>query len=87
MKKRDKNLPEDADANRNPDDIQNKNQGEFDDRSRDLPNANRRKEESVRSKRIAEDSQTKHEDKIPPEKKKQPEKWDKVDRKLPNLKK
>ena len=82
MINRNKRLPADADANRSDEDVQNKHQEEFDDESK-LRLA--RKQDARNEQK--EDSQLKHEDKIQPEKKKQSEKWDKVDRKLPNIKK
>ena len=85
MINRNKRLPADADANRSDEDVQNKHQEEFDDESKLRLDKNARKQDARNEQR--EDSQLKHEDKIQPEKKKQSEKWDKVDRKLPNIKK
>ena len=85
MINRNKRLPADADANRSDEDVQNKHQEEFDDESKLRLDENARKQDARNEQR--EDSQLKHEDKIQPEKKKQNEKWDKVDRKLPNIKK
>ena len=85
MINRNKRLPADADANRSDEDVQNKHQEEFDDESKLRLDENARKQDARNEQ--SEDSQLKHEDKIQPEKKKQSEKWDKVDRKLPNIKK
>ena len=74
MENRDKRLPADADANRSNEDIQGKNQEEFDDESKLRLDANARKQDARNEQK--EDSQLKHEDKIQPEKKKQTEKWD-----------
>ena len=86
MDKRNEHLPADSDAKKSKEDIQYQNQEEFDDNSRQQSDGQSRNEERVNNKQQAE-SQTKHEDMIQPEKKKQSEKQDKVDRKLPNLKK
>jgi len=86
MDKRNESLPADADAKKSEEDSQFKNQEEFDDQSRQQLDDQSRNEDKVRNKQ-KEESQTKHEDMIQPEKKKQTEKWDKVDRQFPNLKK
>jgi hypothetical protein len=86
MSKRNKNLPADADAQPKKEPTKFQNQEEHDEQSKQEQNETPRQEEKVRIKQ-AEDSQTKHEDMIPPEKKKQTEKWDKVERQFPNLKK
>jgi len=86
MKKKSRHLPADSDANPKNEDLQYENQEEFDDPARKQLNDDAKNLQNARLKQES-DSQLKHESMIPPEKKKQPEKWDKVDRKLPNLKK
>ena len=66
MEKKRTDLPQEADNNRNENDVRNKQQEEFDNMA---------------------DSQQNHERMIPPEHKKQTEKQDRVDRKLPQVKK
>jgi hypothetical protein len=86
MKKRGINLPEDADVNKSKKDIQFQHQDEFDDPRKEELNQRANNEQEVRNKEM-EASQTRHEDKIQPEKKKQSEKMDKINRKLPQIKK
>ena len=82
MDKRNEHLPADSDAKKSKGDTQYQNQEEFDDNSRQSLDDQSRNQDRVRN-----ESQTKREDMVQPEKKKQSEKQDKVDRKLPNLKK
>ena len=82
MDKRNEHLPADSDAKKSKEDTQYQTQEEFDDNSRQSLDDQSRNQDRVRN-----ESQTKREDMVQPEKKKQSEKQDKVDRKLPNLKK
>jgi hypothetical protein len=86
MDEQNKQLPADADTNQRKEDSQSGNQEELDNTSREQPDDQSRIKEKVRNEQ-AEDSQSKREDMIPPEKEKQSGKWDKVDRQFPNLRK
>lgn len=86
MDKRNEHLPAESDAKRGKNDNQFKAQEEFDDRSGEQLDNQTRNQDRAKTKQQGE-SQTRHEDMIPSEKKKQSPKWDKVDRKLPQIKK
>ena len=81
----DRDLPVTSDINKSREDIQHRNQDEYDDESKQKLDANSRKQDARNEQR--QDSQLNDERNIQSEKKKQSPKADKVDRKLPNLKK
>jgi len=83
--RKDRDLPATSDINKSRDDIQHRNQDEFDDESKQKRDNNLRRQEARNERR--EDSQLNEERNIDPEKKKQSPKADKVERQFPNLKK
>jgi len=86
MEEQNKPLAGVADATERKDDNQPRKQEEIDGQSNEQPDDQSGMEEKVRNGQT-EDGQTEGEDKIQPEKEKESEKWDKVDRQFPNLRK
>ncbi len=86
MKKDKKDMPVRSEINRVQDDQRNKQQDEYDISRKPEMDRSDEAQQDAKEERY-KDSQLNHEQMIPSEKKKQTEKWDKVDRKLPNTKK